>query len=676
MTFSAWAQGWTGLAGTKLSEAGRTLVARSALAATDLTGTHGILPDRVLHAPLDPRLPDPERAAGLVQGLYAFESGTEALPAGTSPWRREGPGPFWRQDLFGFDWMRHLAALEPRQATDRARWLVNTWIHDCGTWHPVAWRADILAMRLTAWFTHHRMILEAADLIWRSAFLRSLIRQANHLHQNALLAPAGEPRLQAAIGLALTGLCLPHGEKRLSRGLALILDALQHQILPDGGHVSRNPEVLARLYLALARLDHTLAARRRERPEDLQRALDRMAPMLRFFCHGDGVPAAFHGAHRLSAEDMTAILGGDDTGGLPMQRATQSGFHRIERGRAVLIVDTGYPPAVDPVGCHAGCLSFELSTDAERIIVNCGASRAQGETWRQALRATAAHSTVTVADTSSCRFMVAAPPKRRRGKGSGKQSTGTFPSGDGRLISGPKSVSVERADQEEGTLIDAAHDGYNESFGVMHRRRLYMDGTGTDIRGEDRLSLRQGKRGNTRGRPLGFAARFHLHPDVIPELTGSGDRVQLTLQNGQTWRFQAAGGTLGLEESAYLDEAGTVCQSRQIVVRGVIGARGAVVKWAVSAAAPMASRAAIRARLRDEERPEETSPVEKAPTDGTFGRPSHSEPVHSFASGFDDDETVPWDDDGPQDRSSPLPGAPRRFSDIQPRASVVDQESA
>ena len=46
-------------------------------------------------------------------------------------------------------------------------------------------------------------------------------------------------------------------------------------------------------------------------------------------------------------------------------------------------------------------MSFELSVGRDRLIVNCGASPAAEPVWRDALRATAAHSTLTLADTNS-----------------------------------------------------------------------------------------------------------------------------------------------------------------------------------------------------------------------------------------------------------------------------------
>ena len=69
-------------------------------------------------------------------------------------------------------------------------------------------------------------------------------------------------------------------------------------------------------------------------------------------------------------------------------------------------MDTGRPPPIAvSQEAHAGCLSFELSARQQRIVVNCGLPATSRESWRQVARATAAHSTVTFNDTSSCRFL-------------------------------------------------------------------------------------------------------------------------------------------------------------------------------------------------------------------------------------------------------------------------------
>ena len=67
-----------------------------------------------------------------------------------------------------------------------------------------------------------------------------------------------------------------------------------------------------------------------------------------------------------------------------------------------MIVDTGKPPprGFDEIA-HAGTLSFEMSHERERIIVNCGAYRGPKPGWSRVARASAAHSVLVVADTNS-----------------------------------------------------------------------------------------------------------------------------------------------------------------------------------------------------------------------------------------------------------------------------------
>src|SRR4030095_6117955 len=100
------------------------------------------------------------------------------------------------------------------------------------------------------------------------------------------------------------------------------------------------------------------------------------------------------------------VLAYDDARGTPVANAPYSGYQRLQAGGMVVLMDTGQPPpiALSHEG-HAGCLSFELSSAQHRIVVNCGLPGNNRESWRQLARATAAHSTVTFNDSSSCRFL-------------------------------------------------------------------------------------------------------------------------------------------------------------------------------------------------------------------------------------------------------------------------------
>lgn len=173
------------------------------------------------------------------------------------------------------------------------------------------------ARRLIAWCAHQKLVFSGVDILWRSAVLHTMARQARHLQRTAAEAPDGEPRLIAAIGLALLGVILPDGAQRLRKGLELTAAELRRQILPDGGHISRNPEALLRILVDLMTLASALKMQGRAVPEQLQVAIDRMAPMLRFFRHGDGRLALFNGGGEAAEKTIDAALARDDAQGRP-----------------------------------------------------------------------------------------------------------------------------------------------------------------------------------------------------------------------------------------------------------------------------------------------------------------------------------------------------------------------
>ena len=143
----------------------------------------------------------------------------------------------------------------------------------------------------------------------------------------------------------------------------MLTDELGRQVLPDGGHASRNPGALVELLLDLLPLRQAFAARNVPPPPALNNAIDRMMPMLRFFRHGDGNFALFNGMGPTRTDLVSTVLAYDDARGTPVANAPHSGYQRVQAGDALLIVDAGPPPPL-PMSheAHAGCLSFELSS--------------------------------------------------------------------------------------------------------------------------------------------------------------------------------------------------------------------------------------------------------------------------------------------------------------------------
>src|SRR6202020_1444092 len=136
---------------------------------------------------------------------------------------------------------------------------------------------------------------------------------------------------------------------------------IERQILPDGGHVSRDPGAIIEILLELLPLRQAFSSRNIAPPQAVSNAIDRMMPMLRFFRHSEGTFAHFNGMGATPADLLSTLLAYDETRGTPFSNAPYSAYQRLEADGAVLIMDTGRAPPLEmSLEPHAGCVSVEF----------------------------------------------------------------------------------------------------------------------------------------------------------------------------------------------------------------------------------------------------------------------------------------------------------------------------
>jgi uncharacterized heparinase superfamily protein len=508
--------------------------------------------DRIAIAPQDLRTSDATRASEIYAGRFAF-AGKVVSCDSRSPFEMAPPSEDWAAALFGFSWLRHLRAAQSGITRANARALVDEWITLNRSRDPIAWRADVVARRVMSWLSQAPLVLDDADAQFYRRFLRSLTRQVRHLRHTVWQARDGVPRLQAAIALAYAALCMARQQRHIRAASKRLSDELARQILPDGGHISRNPGALIELLVDLLPLRSVFTARNLVPPPALLNAIDRMMPMLRFFRHGDGNFALFNGMGPTPTDLLTTVLAYDDARGAPLANAPHSGYQRLESAGTLVLMDAGRPPPMAvSQEAHAGCLSFELSTKQNRIVVNCGLPVAGREGWRQVARTTAAHSTVTFNDTSSCRFIEAGPIKR--------MLYGTP------MIAGPREVAVAREEQADAVILRTSHDGYADIFNVIHQRVLMLADDGRRLDGEDLFTPARGAL--IPADRDQFAVRFHLHPSVKANRLADGHSAMLAMPNREVWTFSAYEDRVDVEESVYLAGPDGPRRTVQLVIYG------------------------------------------------------------------------------------------------------------
>ena len=515
-------------------------------------------------APLEfPHLPDnpwpgiAARADKLFQGRFDF-AGLEIVSPHAAPWdigiERLDADPAsaegWADALHGFAWLDDFFAQNGDMARRMSRSLVQSWIKQHHAWDARAWAAPVLGRRLVSWLRNGHFLLDGADAHFGHDLLLSVARQTAHLGRVAKRERDPLARSEALLGLVHAAASLPDGWKAWGEAaFPLLIEAWEAQLRGDGGPASRNPSRLLRQFRDIVALHRYLALLQAETSGPLLALQDRMAPMLRFFRHGDGGLALFHGGEEEihGAVDRALALSEaqlQGKHGKPPASAAASGFERVTAKRALLLLDSGAPPLNEPGSRpHAAPLAMEFSWGKDRLLVNCGDTRRMGGDWLPALAGPAAHSTLCIDQ--------AAP-------------------------SANFTVKVERNEQDGHTWLEAEHDGWRPGYGALHRRRLYLNASGDDLRGEDSVDGGNGER------PFGVALRFHLHPSVHASALGNGDTVLLKSASGQGWRWRGQGGVVRLEHGVYFGQNGEQRRSQQIVMAGSVAGEPLTLKWALT----------------------------------------------------------------------------------------------
>ena len=443
-------------------------------------------------APPDPRGGDPQKAEDMAAGLYELAGTRLELPPEGNPFSQRPPSAGFARALEGFGWLRHFSAAPQRTLREHAHTLVRHWLkHPRPRRHP-----EDQGRRLAAWVGNGILLGEDTEL-------RGLLAARLAQQMRALARPH---HLTASFGLALSALCVPGGAVYLKDALHALQRALREEILPDGGHISRNPQKQLSILLDLLHLREALSQRDLPLPVDVTRALERMVPMVRFFLHGDHRLAVFNGGGE-GESAWAAVALREDQGSRPFSYAPHTRYQRLSARRLLILVDNGIPPPLKfSQKAHAGFLAFEMSIGKHRVVVNSGG------------RESSAHATLTVNNTSPAHFF-SGPLRWLFGP---------------RLWGGASRIESRPMQNAEGLWLEIAHNGYARSCGVLHRRRLFLAASGDEVRGEDSL-----ERVPLRRRTLPWCLRFPLHPNLQIAPTHNHKQVLIVLPNKSTWQFRA-----------------------------------------------------------------------------------------------------------------------------------------
>lgn len=436
--------------------------------------------------------------------------------------------------------------LNAAKSAERNDWhveLLERWVAENPPAQGVGWEPYPTSLRIVNWVQWTL----AGNALSASAE-HSLAIQTRHLRKRLEHYLLGNHLFSNAKALIFAGCYFDGVEAQvwLAVGLRIIERELDEQILGDGGQFERSP-----MYHALAFEDLLdLLNLARAFPGCVESRLTahweavaaRMWRWLRVMCHPDGEVSHFNDSvsgvapEPAQLEDYAQRLGLAEPSALrEVEQLTDSGYIRLQRGAAVLLIDVApIGPDYLPGHAHADTLSFEVSIGGERLLVNSGIDRYGVDAERLRQRGTAAHNTVTVDELDSSEVWSGFRVARRA-----------------------RPMGLQVAQTADLLSVQCAHDGYLRLPGrVVHRRLWRLRDDGLEI--EDRIE----------GECRGVTAHYHFAPSVEPVAnkrltTGSGVGVELTHVLGHSeW-----------SDTTYHPQFGLSCPARKLTVAAGPGAR-------------------------------------------------------------------------------------------------------
>jgi uncharacterized heparinase superfamily protein len=517
----------------------------------------GRAPLRLVAVPRDHVVGDRVRGEALLGGR--LQLGSEELALTQIDFSAVGVSSALARELQGFSWLRDLAASASRDKGARlAESVAGRWLIAHGTRVDLAWAPELWGERILFWTAYAPYILSSRDAGYRSALLNTLARGARHLDATADKAPPGMPRITAWAGALVAALTVQGAMARLSRAESGLMRSLAGAQFEDGGLMSRNPQEQMLLVDRLGLVRAAYFAAKQSQPEALENAASAALAALHGVTMGDNALSSWQGGNPGDPARLAALVEGCGLRARPLRQARGWGYQRLSALGTIIVLDAAPPPPAKLAATgSASTLALEMSDGAQRLVINCGGPgmvpTALPNELVQALRSTAAHSTLVLDDTNS---------------------TAILP--DGSLGKGVTDVEIARSEDNDCSRIEASHDGYVKGFGLVHQRRLSLGNDGKEVRGEDRLSPR-GRKKIRESAP--YAIRFHLAPGVEATVTADGMGAILRSSGAPPWNFRCRGAMLQVEESLFINGRGQPVPALQLVVVGEVSAIGGEIAW-------------------------------------------------------------------------------------------------
>ena len=420
---------------------------------------------------------------------------------------------------------------------------------------------EITAKRIIAWSSNTDITLEDSDRFYKKKFFLSLIKQSNFLLKNLNTLFNESEKIICCSAIILSGMMFKENQSNYKEGIRELEKTIKNYFDEEGFPKSRNPEEVFVCLKYLILIREWLKEAQRSIPDFLNEIITKCGNCYKLLCSSNNQFPLFNGATEINHKDFDIFLKNLKYK-FTDKKNEVSNIIKIKNKKFDFFIDFGNPPSNNySKNYQAGCLSFELISNKQKIICNTGYAKYFSQKLISVSRSTAAHSTLYINDTSSCVFQ----KNRLINKIYGNS-----------LLQKHKIVSKNYLDDKNFYLISASHNGYEKKFGYIHERSIKILKKEDKIYGQDNL-----KKTKNFNNSLNYFIRFHIYPDTKIVKTKAGNSVLISLPNGEGWLLECKTNSLNIEKNIFLGNKNKIMNNESVSISGEIKGELVSIEWQI-----------------------------------------------------------------------------------------------
>jgi len=472
-----------------------------------------------------------------------------------SLWKLSSKNKSEFQNLHNFLW---LTLLDIKTNKASAQTIIENWIDNNNDFDEETWKLDILSKRLIAWISNSNLTIDESSPKYKEKFILSITKQANHLSINIDSSEDDENKLICCSSLILVGLTFKNQNKHYKSSLSILQKFIKNNFDNSGFPKSRNPEELMICLKYLILIKEWIKESQNQIPDYLEEIIFNCGKSYSFLSKNLDKLPLFNGAPEIQNEEFEKYLNYLNYNFNDSSKE-KSGYVIFKDKKIVFIMDIGNSPDFKySKKYQSGCLSFEITSNQEKLICNLGFDINKNNKIKLLSRSTAAHSTLYLNNHSSCIFRTSHSFKINH---------------ENKLYKGLKIIKKKIVSEKDFENITVSHNGYQNRYGYIHERSIKFIKKEKIFLGIDNLIK------NKKASNISYGIRFHIYPGIKIVKTQNFQSILLSLKNGEGWKFSCNNKEVLIEKGIYLGNKNKVTENENIYIPGMTNGENQIIEW-------------------------------------------------------------------------------------------------